>query len=205
MPKPYHQYVPPFVESGTVIKGMMVIAFSRREEARDRDGRLHSTMRYYTVECTNCKHKSEKTLNNVRNYSGCRNCSLLPKGQAGMNRMMQGYRRGAKSRHYEFSITAEEFRRLTSANCFYCGAKPSQFVACNRQRRKSTWGDYIANGIDRINNRKGYVDGNCVPCCIICNHAKSSLGFGEYLAHIRAVYQRIQDGEFPLGMRFYDA
>lgn len=30
------------------------------------------------------------------------------------------------------------------------------------------------NGVDRKDNAKGYVTGNCLPCCWPCNYAKGS-------------------------------
>ena len=45
-------------------------------------------------------------------------------------------------------------------------------------------GDFIYSGIDRKDNEIGYTLKNCVPCCIICNRAKNSLSFDEFLAWI---------------------
>lgn len=50
------------------------------------------------------------------------------------------------------------------------------------------WGKYcnycgdlnIKNGIDRVDNSKGYVEGNCVPCCPNCNAAKMSSSIDQY-------------------------
>ena len=38
-------------------------------------------------------------------------------------------------------------------------------------------GQYLYNGIDRIDNKLGYIKGNMTPCCKICNHAKHDLTF----------------------------
>jgi hypothetical protein len=41
--------------------------------------------------------------------------------------------------------------------------------------------DFRYNGIDRIHNDIGYVEYNCVPCCIICNRAKNSMPYEDFV------------------------
>jgi hypothetical protein len=47
----------------------------------------------------------------------------------------------------------------------------------------------VANGIDRVDNTKGYSVDNCVPCCRRCNVAKADmtpdqfLGWASLVAH----------------------
>jgi hypothetical protein len=42
-------------------------------------------------------------------------------------------------------------------------------------------GRFIASGIDRVDNSKGYIPGNCVACCGTCNLAKRELTVDEFL------------------------
>lgn len=65
----------------------------------------------------------------------------------------------------------ETVKNLLAANCFYCGAPP-------RNRIKRLLFTYLYQGIDRLNNDKGYVDGNVLPCCGACNSIK-----GKHLSH----------------------
>jgi hypothetical protein len=46
---------------------------------------------------------------------------------------------------------------------------------------KSNTGFYILNGIDRINNNRGYEEGNVVSCCKTCNRAKDILSVDEFI------------------------
>jgi hypothetical protein len=65
------------------------------------------------------------------------------------------YRYKAKQRNLSFSLTLEEFEALVNAPCHYCGD--------------------LAMGIDRLDNRIGYINAavrNCVPACQECNFAK---------------------------------
>ncbi len=67
-----------------------------------------------------------------------------------------------KGRHFarwkdEAPITLEEYKRLTSQPCEYCGGPlPETSV-----------------GLDRIDISKGYSHGNVLPCCTWCNVARS--------------------------------
>lgn len=80
--------------------------------------------------------------------------------------LFAGYKR---DRGYEFSITYEYFKDIISKNCHYCGSEPS-----NVKKDKRSFGDRVLkyNGIDRIDNDKGYTEENTVPCCRNCNIAK---------------------------------
>jgi hypothetical protein len=91
------------------------------------------------------------------------------------------YNRSAKKRGLEFSLSKEEFTSLASGNCYYCGSEPALRKADRRKPIKS-------NGIDRQNNSQGYTFSNSRSCCKICNIAKSTLSFEEFIAWISKVY-----------------
>jgi len=44
------------------------------------------------------------------------------------------------------------------------------------------------NGIDRINNERGYLKENCVAACFKCNKMKSDYTQEEFLDHIKKIY-----------------
>jgi hypothetical protein len=75
-----------------------------------------------------------------------------------------------------FELSEEQARTILSSNCFYCGTEPSQI-----KNGKRSFGSFIYNGIDRLENSIGYVPSNVVPCCVVCNMAKSSLAFGSFV------------------------
>jgi hypothetical protein len=92
-------------------------------------------------------------------------CSRLNK-DAAFNAVFYSYKNN--KRGLVFKLSREELRFLTSSNCRYCGVEPqgvSKSVAS---------GTYVYNGIDRVDNKIGYILDNCVPCCSPCNRAKSS-------------------------------
>jgi hypothetical protein len=110
-----------------------------------------------------------------------------PEGISTFNRLVRQYKRHAMKRGYEFSLSNDEIRELTSQNCFYCGIEPMQVV-----KSEFNNGNYIYNGIDRINSSLGYFIENCVSCCHQCNRAKSDMTTEKFLTWIEQVNERKQ-------------
>ena len=91
---------------------------------------------------------------------------LKPPGEAAFKNLYSEYKRSAKARNKAFHLIPMEVKEIVMQNCFYCGRGPQKF-------RKTAWGDIFPyNGIDRVDNSKGYTVDNCVPSCYMCNTAK---------------------------------
>ena len=73
------------------------------------------------------------------------------------------YKSAAKKAGRVLALPIEDFEILVKSNCHYCGAEP-----------------VTLNGIDRLDNKKGYFLDNCVPCCPVCNWMKSDLSLNEF-------------------------
>jgi hypothetical protein len=99
----------------------------------------------------------------------------LGNGYANLKELYRSYKKSAKKRNYIFDLNLETFKKITSSNCYYCGIEPKQV-----KNHKECFGKYIYNGIDRIDNKKGYILGNVVPCCKICNSAKNTQTIEEF-------------------------
>ena len=123
-------------------------------------------------------------LRNGRTKScGClRGAIPLPKGQASFNALFGAKQKNAKRRGYDFQLSKDFFKKLTSGPCFYCGSSPSNVTG-----RPDYNGDYVYNGIDRVDNNKGYVPDNVVSCCRICNEAKKDRDISTFLVWIKKV------------------
>lgn len=106
----------------------------------------------------------------------------LPPSVASANQLFARYRLGARKRGYAINLTKKQFLTLTKQNCHYCGVEPRQV------RRANSASPYIYNGVDRVNNDKGYVLGNVVACCKICNHAKTNMPVEQFRAWIKRAY-----------------
>ena len=62
-------------------------------------------------------------------------------------------------RKIEVGITREQHARLLTKPCHYCGGKLEE----------------TGTGLDRLDHTRGYVRGNVVPCCGVCNTIKGLL------------------------------
>lgn len=103
------------------------------------------------------------------------------------------YRRNAKKRSIEWDIDTKEFIKIIQMDCVYCGAKPSSSAQRwdGSQQSKDGSGDFVFNGADRVNNSKGYITGNVVACCKVCNYLKGQLSQEELLWQIAAIVPRL--------------
>lgn len=95
------------------------------------------------------------------------------------------YQNSAKNRKIGFNIQFEAFLNLTRKNCFYCGIEPK-----NIKKVKTESGNYIYNGLDRIDSSKDYTLDNVVPCCAQCNSAKLDYSTEEFYNWIIRIYNK---------------
>ena len=82
------------------------------------------------------------------------------------------YVKGAKKRGIHFGLTKTHFEELIMMPCFYCSYQKQGEV----------------NGIDRLDNQKGYIENNVVPCCEPCNLMKGSQHPQEFIDKIHAIH-----------------
>jgi hypothetical protein len=85
------------------------------------------------------------------------------------------YKQQAKRRNgLAFELNFEQFIELTQQNCYYCGSEPSNLFKDNGN------GSFKYNGIDRVDNNKGYILSNCVSCCDMCNKSKRNNSYEKF-------------------------
>ena len=141
--------------------------------------------------------KSCGCLNNTPRYYELlgltRGGNFLPSGESGFNLLYISYLNGAKRRNLPFEISKDEFIKLSKLNCYYCGIKPLQIKRSTAH--KNHHGDFIYNGIDRIDSSIGYIKENVVPCCKDCNTAKMQMSQQEFYDWIDRVYNHIHKKE----------
>ena len=90
-----------------------------------------------------------------------------------------------------WALSLEQFLQITSSPCHYCGIAWSKNFP-NRKDTGKTNGNYKHNGIDRLDNRVGYIPSNCVPCCMTCNTAKAQMTVSEFRAWVERVHATFQ-------------
>lgn len=89
----------------------------------------------------------------------------LPNCEAALRKIFKSYAYHAKRRNYDFEFAEETFRLMLIENCYYCEKAPSNTSS-------SAGGNFIYNGIDRVDNSLGYSKKNTVTCCYDCNRKK---------------------------------
>jgi len=104
-------------------------------------------------------------------------------GKATINYLLRKYKYNASKRKITFDLCMEDFNKIIKENCYYCDKEPSQKIELSSQK-------LYYNGVDRIDSSKGYIKSNCVPCCKMCNIAKSSYSLSEFKEWISKVYNK---------------
>ena len=90
-------------------------------------------------------------------------------------------------------ISFEDFLNLSQQNCYYCNKPPSNCSSayCKRNTKfRQENGKFIYNGLDRIDNTKGHLKINVVPCCIDCNIAKLDRSQEDFFIWIKNIYNK---------------
>ena len=123
--------------------------------------------------CIKCGKDYEKFLTHANNTSKlCKKCNQIQKNQD-VNRedrvrifkqeklknipsYFTDYINSAFKRGYSMDLQFDDFKEMVQKPCYYCNTYKSDEL----------------NGIDRIDNTKGYTNDNTVPCCGICNRIK---------------------------------
>lgn len=121
-----------------------------------------------------CLHR-EKTTRNLKKRK-------KPNKEACKNTLFLALRARATRRKIPFLLERNEVDHLTQQPCHYCGALSSSV-----QRVSFNEDELAYNGIDRVDNSKGYELTNVVPCCKLCNQAKNSLTVDEFVSWVRKV------------------
>ena len=146
-----------------------------------------------TVKSCGCKNFVSKKHGNAK---------YTPK-EASYRAKASNYISQAKKRKIECTLTYDEIISLLKGNCFYCDDPPSNLYNArsrNRVNKKNkvqyavnNAEDYtiLYNGIDRLDNNKGYIKDNVVSCCTQCNTAKLTFGLEEFKKWITKVYNHL--------------
>lgn len=114
---------------------------------------------------------------------------LKPNNEGILNSIFGNYRRSAESRNIKFDISKGEFNPLLLRNCHYCGSEPSLEWNKAGRYKIADVSNFRYNGVDRVDNSKGYIKDNCVPCCTICNKSKLDMSLEEWVSWIKRIHK----------------
>lgn len=143
---------------------------------------------YETKPCGTCGNLMHRQKGHYRMYCS-RQCyaigSRLAEGRATRNEVVFRYKRHARERHLVWALTDAMIDTIFKSDCHWCGEPPS-----NVGKRSRNYGDFRHSGIDRVDNEKGYVENNVVPCCIVCNSMKRDFTKAVFLERARRIARR---------------
>lgn len=133
-------------------------------------------------------------------YNNTKSCGKLPccdrqknyryePGKQAANLIYLNYQSSARQFNREWNLTREDFDRITSSNCYYCGNTPG-----NKTKDRNGPYYFVYNGIDRQDSNKGYILSNVVPCCVRCNRGKSNMEMREFYMWIKRIYEMNSEG-----------
>lgn len=162
----------------------------------DKRGRLRS---YVKFDCINCKNETVQRIDEYnRKGKLCKDCKIKQNSEnqllnkdlelvCSANLLSQLKRRYLK-KGLTSNLNKYEVLSLIKDNCHYCGSEP-----LNKKIYKQKHFEYnfIYNGIDRVDSKKGYIKGNVVTCCKKCNLAKSDMEYNEFINHIKIIFNHI--------------
>lgn len=132
-----------------------------------------------------CGLEKDHQIGNLRNGSVRCKCQNLPPGESAFRELFSYYKsESSVKRKLEFTLSKDYFKELVTSICHYCGREPFQEF-----KGKSSAFKY--NGIDRVDNDEGYIDGNVVSCCGDCNRAKRIMTKEQFSTWIKRVYTHL--------------
>lgn len=162
-------------------------------------GRMQKRERYMHCRCA-CGTEKEVNSRALRTGAstscGCRRkefgkmrrgrpCPRRENGAGLVYQLFYKYKKQAEGRDYTFNLTEDFFSFIVRNPCWYCGHPPSIRV---RYTRGVT--SLYLSGVDRVDNAHGYEVDNVVPCCGVCNRAKSDMSADDFLSWARRIREK---------------
>lgn len=134
-------------------------------ESRFKDG--------YRNECKDCSRSANRRYFSVQANKDRANAKNTVRRRLPNYRFNMA-RKTARYKGKSWTLTFEEYKELIKLGCYYHGGKLNP----------------TGIGLDRLDNSKGYLPDNVVPCCKECNEIKGdSLTADEAIVAISALTQ----------------
>lgn len=168
-------------------------------EERQKHGKGQGGSVVWKCKCHGCGsvvNLSSRTLliNDARSCGCQTNSNLKPQNvhsksvlklnqkKAAFNSVFVSYKKHARTKNVSWELTKDEAYKLFKSNCYYCGIEPVN------HKWKGYKEGFRYNGLDAVDNTKGYYIGNVVPCCKKCNEVKKAMTLREFENYINRLY-----------------
>ena len=149
--------------------------------------RLDSAQDYIIENCVSCcemcnmmkgslgptifVHRVEHILTHLKLFEG----NLYPDEFANVITVSyHDYKKRAKRKELPFEISEEAFTIKCNMSCYLCAKKTD---------------DTHKNGIDRVDNKKGYTEENTKSCCWNCNFMKKNYDYELFINKLKLIYE----------------
>jgi hypothetical protein len=117
-----------------------------------------------------------KRAEHILTYQAIVNGRLFPETFANhISGSYKVYRTGAIERNLEFVMSEEEYNDIVAQPCYLCGKQ-------NTETHR--------NGVDRVDNKVGYISDNIKPCCGECNYMKKNFDLDALLDKYKLIYEK---------------
>lgn len=165
----------PELTEGKKLNRLTIVKFSHQDKR---------WRKWYFVKC-DCGNK-KVIMGSAMSSGNTKSCGCMSKEVKAATRISHnhseitaiilGYKRNAEKRGFGWLLKRSDVENIIKKDCFYCGTCPT-----NIKKTKNSIGDGLSySGIDRIDSLKSYTIENAVPCCRICNYAKSNMTLKEF-------------------------
>lgn len=177
--------------TGRTFGKLLVLEYSHKTERNEN---------YWKCRCE-CGNEYEVMGSNLRynKVKQCNKCSSkfkkLEVGVACFNAIYRNVKQSAESRNLSFDLSKDQVMELIYQPCHYCGEKASNYMNHTNKIGKSN-GAIHYNGLDRVDNTRGYTIDNVVPCCKYCNNAKWKLTVDEFRDWIIRVSNHLKENNW---------
>lgn len=154
-------------------------------------------------DCGELKEVRTSYLRNTKTPR-CAKCSYALRPQT-LNRMSALQRLynltvgRADKRGIDNNLNLNDFSNIIKQNCFYCGTAPRQIGFIGVGNKFAENDIIFANGVDRVNNNKGYETSNCVPCCKYCNVMKGTMSRQQFIDKCKKILYNLKVINRPKG------
>jgi hypothetical protein len=142
--------------------------------------------------CIVCAQKYIKNKKNflngdIKTSCGCRKVHRNP--------MISSARRVYKTNYSDGNILFEDFFKISQEKCHYCNAIPSRCKNIFKENKNNTNtnkiniinGDFIYNGLDRVDSKLPHDINNIVACCWCCNNSKNNYSYDFFINKIKQI------------------
>jgi DNA-directed RNA polymerase subunit RPC12/RpoP len=114
-----------------------------------------------------CKHCSSRTSKVYERFfeDGRYDVNIFREPLTHIEKRYRTYWRSAESRALPFELSYDDFEGIVKEQCHYCLLPPTK----------------VEMGVDRKDNKLGYLKSNCLPACKWCNMAKGKMTYTAFL------------------------